>query len=83
MRIDGYTKQTKQNPHKGWSRPEIKIGTTVFLIKYLGYDGYFTYGYQSYQEAQNVITTMIEQQTDNNQFYPWNVVEDPESAIIK
>jgi hypothetical protein len=82
MKVIEHIKQKSQKPHQGHNRPEIPQGMTVYLIKYLSREGYFTYGYQSSEQAQKVIDMMVCEGTDTEQFYHFNSLINPELVII-
>jgi hypothetical protein len=66
MEIREAIRDIPQREHKGWNRPEVKEGTTIFVLKYIGYDGYYTYSYLDRDKAQIVI--------DNGKIYGTNTV---------
>lgn len=79
MRIVEF-KSIYKPPHKGWCRPEIAEGTTMYAISYVC-GGYFTYSYLRREDAQRVMQTMIYEGTDTDQYYHFNVVKDIQRTI--
>ena len=83
MKVQRYVRLTAQHEHRGWRRPFVKDFTPTFLIKYVGREGYFTYGYLTSEAAEAVIVNMQREGTDTEQFYAFNVQRDPERVVIR
>ena len=72
---------SKHRPaHRGWNRPEVAEGTTLYAIEY-SKGGYFTYSYQSREAAEYVKRTMIAEGQDTDHYYGFNVVGDVHRTI--
>ena len=60
--------------------PAISKGTKLYAIKY-SIGGYFTYSYQSKQDAINAIENMIRYESDNMRFYPFNLARELDDTM--
>ena len=74
--------ETKRIHNGRRGSPRIPIGTKLYAIKYeYAKGGYFTYSYESKQEAQEVIDEMISHDTDTDKYWEWNVVFDVDATM--
>jgi hypothetical protein len=61
--------------------PRIPAGTTLYAIRYVGHHGYFTYSYSTREAAQDCINRMIEHNTDNEYYLPWNMSDSVQNTL--
>jgi hypothetical protein len=71
MSIVEFTTDRPKHGRRG--SPAIPTGTKLFAIRYAK-GGYYTYSYIERKDAEECIENMRLQQTDNEYYYPWNVV---------
>lgn len=62
--------------------PAIPEGTTLYAIAYHHVKGgFFTYSYMNRDDAQKAIDNTKMHQTDNEFYYPWNVVYNVQDTL--
>lgn len=84
LEVQTHVKTRRQLQHKGWARPYVEVNTLVYLLKFVGREGYFTFGYLTEKAAVETRDRLQQRYSHPaNLFYIWNKQSDPEFVVIK